>query len=235
MQTLVSLRFALILLLTFAAACTSSGDAKDLDNRDFPDAMECPDAIACPDVVEFPTPPPEVICPDVVECPTPPPEVICPDVVECPTPPPEVTLAELAGTYVFGPGSRAVPVDPITGALDFEAAIDLENEEMTVTVNPDDTLTLVSDTIGTLRASPVLHEQAAFTQIPDQTYTGIFTEEFPNPDAPDIFRGLDPLSFTKKDGVWGISSETPRPWRSEVISRAGRKYELQVRCCPRTS
>jgi hypothetical protein len=158
----------------------------------------------------------------------------CPDASVCPTPLPAVTLAELAGTYNFGPGSRAVPVDPATGALDPGAAIDLENEEMTVTVNDDGNLTLASDAIGTLQASPVLYEQAAFTQIPDQPYTGRFAEEIPNPDAPDVFRGLDPLSFTKTGGRWGIGSET-RPWRSEVSTRAGRKYELQVRCCPRTS
>jgi hypothetical protein len=169
-------------------------------------------------------------CPDACVCPTPSPS----DAGACPTPPPPVTLAELAGTYVFGPGSRAVPVDPTTGGLDLAAAIDLENEEMTVTINGDGTLTLSSDSIGTLRASPVLHEQAAFTQIPDQPYTGRFREEPTNPDAPETFRGLRALSFFKTDGSWGLGNETA-PWVFEISAFAGRKYELQVRCCPRTS
>jgi hypothetical protein len=149
-----------------------------------------------------------------------------------PPPPPPVTLAELAGRYVFGPGSRLIPVNPTTGMLDMAGAIDLENEAMMVMVTGERRLRLESPTIGVVEASPVLHEQAAFTQIPDQVYRGNRADPTGNPDNPEFFRGLDPLLFEKREGRWGLA-RPDQPWRSEISARAGRKYELQVRCCPR--
>jgi len=143
------------------------------------------------------------------------------------------TLAEVAGTYVFGPGSRLVPIDPITGALDLDEAVDLENEEMTVVVTGDGQISLQSDTIGTIQAGAVVRDETVGTQIPDQPYVGSVDSELPDLGFPPVFSGIDPLMLEKSGGLFGVAVDTS--WRTEIQTFAGRKYELQVRCCPRTS
>ena len=147
--------------------------------------------------------------------------------------PPPTDLAELGGSYRFGPGSRAIPVDPATGELDPSAAIDLENEVLTVTVTAEDGLRLESPSLGVLDVSVVLQGQFAAVQIPDQIYSGNLASPA-NPDRPESVRSRTALTFEKMEGEWGIGRSA---WDLEIqeTTFAGRKYELQVRCCPRTS
>jgi len=142
-----------------------------------------------------------------------------------------IDINDFIGNYTLGDSSYSVPLDA-SGKPILTEMRSFSKELVSLSRGKGDTLILSSPTIGNIKSTPKVDGDKLRLNIPEQPYDGIL-----NPAGEDLrIKPVDNFYFGKRTGGDKFFDAEPGKGRFEVRAMGGgKKYELQVRCCPRTS
>ena len=150
-----------------------------------------------------------------------------------------VSIEDFIGTYVLGDGSYILPFDDSGNPITSEKRSMADQVVSLVRCNGD-TLIFSSPSLGRIKAKSYIEGTRLRLDIRCQPYNGDLMS--PTGEMLEI-KALDNFYFDKEPGRGRFFDAEPGQGRFEISTPAsggsriagGKKYELQVRCCPRTS